>query len=86
VVTDVYDWLEERVAACVKRRASRGRRSWSIRAWASASRWQDNLAIMNRLALYQGLGLAAAAGRQPQADDRRAVERGSGGPSARPGR
>jgi hypothetical protein len=86
VVTDVYDCAGERGWRRAKRRASRGRRSWSIRAWASASRWQDNLAIMNRLALYQGLGVPLLLGVEPQADDRRAVERGSGGQSARPGR
>lgn len=56
VVTDVYDWLEERVAACEAAGISRDKIMIDPGVGFGKG-LQGDLAIMNRLALYQGLGL-----------------------------
>lgn len=56
VVTDVYDWLEARVAACVAAGIAREKIVIDPGLGFGKS-LQDNLAILNRLAIYQGLGL-----------------------------
>lgn len=55
-VTDVYDWLEDRVAACVAAGIDRAKIVIDPGLGFGKS-LQDNLAIVNRLAVYQGLGL-----------------------------
>ena len=55
-VTDVYDWLEARIAACEA--AGIGRDKIMIDPGIGFGKsLQDNLAIMNRLAIYQALGV-----------------------------
>ncbi|MGE4431330.1 MAG: dihydropteroate synthase [Sphingobium sp.] len=56
VVTDVYDWLEERIAACEAGGIARDRIMIDPGIGFGKS-VQDNLAIMNRLAMYQALGV-----------------------------
>lgn len=55
VVTEVYDWLEERVSVCLAAGIAREKIIVDPGLGFGKS-LQDNLAIMNRLALYQGLG------------------------------
>lgn len=56
VVTDVFDWLEARIAACEAAGIARGRIMVDPGIGFGKS-LADNLAIVNRLALYQGLGV-----------------------------
>lgn len=56
VVTDVFDWLEARITACVA--AGIGRERIIVDPGLGFGKsLQDNLAIINNLALYQGLGV-----------------------------
>ncbi len=56
VVTDVYDWLEARIDACVA--AGIAREKIMIDPGVGFGKMlQGDLAIMNRLAIYQGLGV-----------------------------
>ena len=61
VVTDVYDWLEERIAACEAGGIARAR-IMADPGIGFGKSLQDNLAILNRLALYQGLGVPVLLG------------------------
>jgi dihydropteroate synthase len=56
VVTDVFDWLEARIAACVAAGIARDRIIVDPGLGFGKS-VQDNLAIINNLALYHGLGV-----------------------------
>lgn len=56
VVTDVFDWLEKRVVACEAAGIARDKIIVDPGIGFGKS-LADNLAIMNRLALYQGLGV-----------------------------
>jgi dihydropteroate synthase len=56
VATDVFDWLEARIAACVAAGIARDRIIIDPGLGFGKS-LQDNLAILNNLALYQGLGV-----------------------------
>lgn len=61
VVTDIYDWIEKRVAACEAAGIARANIMVDPGIGFGKS-LADNLAIMNRLALYQGLGLPVVLG------------------------
>ncbi len=56
VVTDVFDWLEQRIAACEAAGIARDKIMVDPGIGFGKS-LADNLAIMNRLALFQGLGV-----------------------------
>ncbi|WP_171905779.1 dihydropteroate synthase, partial [Sphingobium phenoxybenzoativorans] len=56
VVTEVFDWLEARIAACLAAGIGRDRIIVDPGLGFGKS-VQDNLAIINNLALYQGLGV-----------------------------
>lgn len=61
VVTDVFDALEARIAACEA--AGIGREKIIVDPGLGFGKTlQDNLAIVNRLAIYQGLGVAVLLG------------------------
>lgn len=61
VVTDVFDWLAERIAACEAAGVARGNIIVDPGVGFGKS-LADNLAIMNRLALFQGLGVPVLLG------------------------
>lgn len=56
VVIDIYDWLKERIAACEAAGIAREKILIDPGIGFGKS-LQDNLAILNRLAIYQGLGV-----------------------------
>jgi dihydropteroate synthase len=57
VATDVFDWLENRIAACVAAGIAREKIMVDPGLGFGKS-LQDNLVLINRLALFQGLGVA----------------------------
>ena len=61
VVTDVFDWLEARIAACLAAGIAREKIIVDPGLGFGKS-LADSLAIMNRLAIYQGLGVAVLLG------------------------
>ncbi len=85
VLLEVYDWLEARIAAAVAAGIARERIIVDP-GFGFGKNVQHNLQLMNGLAHAARARLPDHARRQPQADDRRAVERGAGGPAARPAR
>ncbi len=82
VLVEVYLWLEERIAAAEMAGIARDKILVDPGIGFGKS-VAHNLELMNGLALLHGLGCPIVLGRQPQADDRRAVERSAGGPAAR---
>ena len=82
VVVEVYQWLEERIAAAEAAGIERSRILIDP-GFGFGKNVGHNLELMNGLALFHSLGCPLVRRRQPQADDRRAVERSAGRPAAR---
>ena len=81
VLVEVYLWLEERIAAAEAAGIARDRILIDP-GFGFGKNVGHNLELMNGLALFHSLGCPIVARRQPQADHRRAVERGAGGSAA----
>ena len=82
MLVEVYLWLEERIAAAEAAGIARDKILVDP-GIGFGKTVAHNLELMNGLALFHGARLPDRARRQPQADDRRAVERGAGRPAAR---